>query len=153
MATSNTADAAVGTAATDPGANPDATPALAAFRAETRAWLLANCPPEMRTPMASEDAVCWGGRKFRYSSTAQKLWLDRMAERGWTVPTWPRAYGGGGLGNAQAKVLAQELRALNCRPPLNSFGIWMLGPALLQFGARSSCASTLAWALPSPPPP
>ena len=133
MATSTAADTAAGTVVT----HPDATPELTAFRAETRAWLLANCPPEMRTPMASEDAVCWGGRAFRFSSPAQKLWLDRMAERGWTVPTWPRAYGGGGLSNAQAKVLAQELRALNCRSPLNSFGIWMLGPALLQFGTEA----------------
>jgi alkylation response protein AidB-like acyl-CoA dehydrogenase len=81
--------------------------------------------------------VCWGGRKFRFSSPAQKLWLERMAERGWTVPTWPRAYGGAGLSALQAKVLAQEMRALNCRSPLNSFGIWMLGPALLQFGTEA----------------
>ena len=115
----------------------DDTPELAAFRAETRAWLLANCPPEMWQPMTSEDDVCWGGRKFRPSSPAQKLWLDRMAERGWTVPTWPRAYGGAGLSSLQAKVLGQEMRALNCRSPLNSFGIWMLGPALLQFGTEA----------------
>ena len=25
------------------------------------------------------------------------LWLERMAERGWTVPTWPTQYGGAGL--------------------------------------------------------
>ncbi len=110
---------------------------LSAFRDQTRAWLLANCPPEMRAPLVSEDEVCWGGRKFQYSSPAQKLWLDRMAERGWTVPTWPQAYGGGGLSSLQAKVLAQEMRALNCRSPLNSFGIWMLGPALLKFGTEA----------------
>jgi len=129
MATSPAATPAVGTA--------DDTPDLAAFRAETRAWLQANCPPEMRQPMASEEDVCWGGRKFRPSSPAQKLWLDRMAARGWTVPTWPQAYGGAGLSSLQAKVLAQEMRALNCRSPLNSFGIWMLGPALLKFGTEA----------------
>ncbi len=115
----------------------DPTIALSAFREQTRAWLLANCPPEMRAPMTSEDEVCWGGRTFRFSTPAQKLWLERMAAQGWTVPTWPRAYGGAGLSSAQAKVLAQELRALHCRSPLNSFGIWMLGPALLQFGTEA----------------
>ncbi len=104
------------------------------FRAETRAWLQANCPSEMRTPPRSEDDVCWGGRRFKFKSEAQRLWLERMAERGWTVPTWPRAYGGGGLDAAQARVLAEEMRALGCRVPLQSFGIWMLGPALLKFG-------------------
>ncbi len=60
-----------------------------------------------------------------------------MAERGWTVPAWPRAYGGGGLAPQEAQVLQQEMRRLNCRPPLASFGIWMLGPALLKFGTEA----------------
>ena len=110
---------------------------LATFRAETRAWLEANCPPEMRRPVASEDDLCWGGRNARFSSDAQRLWLERMAARGWTVPAWPRDYGGGGLSPEQAKVLAQEMRALGCRAPLSSFGIWMLGPALLKFGTEA----------------
>ena len=29
------------------------------------------------------------------------------------------------------------MRALGCRPPLHSFGIWMLGPALLKFGSEA----------------
>ena len=35
---------------------------LDTFRGETRAWLEANCPPEMRQPMRSEEDACWGGR-------------------------------------------------------------------------------------------
>ena len=110
---------------------------LDAFRAETRSWLEANCPAEMRTPMTREQDACWGGRKAQFSSPAQRQWLSTMAERGWTVPTWPRAYGGGGLSGEQAKILAQEMRSLRCRPPLQSFGIWMLGPALLKFGSEA----------------
>jgi alkylation response protein AidB-like acyl-CoA dehydrogenase len=104
------------------------------FRSQTRTWLEANCPPEMRTPMASDDDICWGGRNARFTSDAQRLWLERMGERGWTAPTWPREYGGGGLTGSQAKVLAEEMRTMGCRSPLNSFGVWMLGPALLKFG-------------------
>ena len=110
---------------------------LTEFRTATRAWLEANCPAEMRRPIASEDDVCWGGRNWKFASTAQRQWLERMSERGWTVPAWPRDYGGGGLSADEAKVLAQEMRALGCRPPLNSFGIWMLGPALLKFGTEA----------------
>jgi alkylation response protein AidB-like acyl-CoA dehydrogenase len=106
------------------------------FRLQTRAWLEANCPPEMRQSLKSDDDVCWGGRRWEFASEAQRLWLERMAERGWTVPTWPREYGGDGLSGAEAKVLAQEMGALGCRPPLVSFGIWMLGPALLKFGSH-----------------
>lgn len=104
------------------------------FRAETRAWLEANCPDEMRQPMNGFDDACWGGRNYVFASDAQKIWMERMAEKGWTVPLWPKEYGGGGLSKAEGKVLAQEMRRIKARSPLSSFGIWMLGPALLKFG-------------------
>jgi acyl-CoA dehydrogenase len=107
---------------------------LETFRAETRAWLEANCPAEMRTPVARDADVCWGGRNAKFASADQKLWLDRMGARGWTVPEWPKAYGGGGLSSDEAKVLASEMRRIGARSPLSSFGIWMLGPALLKYG-------------------
>lgn len=110
---------------------------LDTFRAETRAWLEANVPASMRQPMRGEGDANWGGRKADYSKNPdQKLYMDRMAERGWTVPDWPTQYGGGGLSAAEAKVLREEMAALNCRNPLNSFGISMLGPALLKYGTE-----------------
>ena len=109
---------------------------LEQFRSQTRAWLEAKCPTEMRRPMRGEKDICWGGRHFEFQSEAQKQWLDVMASRGWTVPDWPQGYGGGGLSPAEAKVLKEEMAALGCRPPLTSFGISMLGPALLKFGTE-----------------
>ncbi|WP_417483932.1 acyl-CoA dehydrogenase family protein [Maricaulis salignorans] len=109
-------------------------PDLERFRAETRAWLEANCPEEMRRPMKGENDAVWGGRKAVFESEAQKTWLDRMASKGWTVPEWPVAYGGGGLSKAEAKVLREEMGRIKARSPLMSFGIWMLGPALLKYG-------------------
>ncbi len=109
---------------------------LETFRSETRAWLETNCPPEMREPVRSEDDACWGGRNFKFKNPAQKQWLNTMAAKGWTVPDWPKAYGGGGLNAAESKILRQEMASLGCRSPLSSFGIWMLGPALLKFGTE-----------------
>ena len=106
------------------------------FRAETRAWLEANCPPEMRTPQSLEDR-CWGGRNWVFQSEAQKVWFERMRDRGWTVPEWPKEYGGGGLSPDEAKVLRQEMKRIGARSPLDSFGIWMLGPALLKYGSEA----------------
>ena len=107
--------------------------ALDSFREATRSWLEANCPASMRTPMKESDTI-WGGRRFEYPSEDAKLWKERMAAKGWTAPTWPTQYGGGGLSNAEAAVLKQEMNRLGCRPPLFSFGLGMLGPALLEFG-------------------
>jgi acyl-CoA dehydrogenase len=107
---------------------------LETFRADTRAWLDANCPPEMREPVRTEKDAVWGGRDQSAMSPAQKQWMDAMASRGWTVPDWPKEYGGGGLSAAETKVLREELARIKARNPLNSFGISMLGPALLKYG-------------------
>jgi alkylation response protein AidB-like acyl-CoA dehydrogenase len=107
---------------------------LDTFRAQTREWLEAHCPAEMRAPVLSEKDLCWGGRNPQFQSDAQRRWLEVMAARGWTVPDWPREYGGGGLSPPETKVLKQEMARIGARTPLYSFGISMLGPALLKYG-------------------
>jgi alkylation response protein AidB-like acyl-CoA dehydrogenase len=107
---------------------------LDAFRTEVRAWLEANYPAELRNADAKTDPeAVWGGRAFEGSDDPQSVWMRKVAEKGWTTPTWPRAYGGAGLTAQQARVIDQELAAGRFRPPLLSFGIWMLGPVLLEY--------------------
>jgi alkylation response protein AidB-like acyl-CoA dehydrogenase len=106
--------------------------ALDTFREETRSWLEANCPESMRTPMPERE-MPWGGRNATYANPDTKVWMDNMASRGWTAPEWPAEYGGGGLSKEENKVLQQELARIKARPALTSFGLWMLGPALLEF--------------------
>jgi acyl-CoA dehydrogenase len=110
---------------------------LEKFHEETRSWLEANCPADMRLPLEDDEDRCWGGRNPRFKSEGQRLWLERMAARGWTVPEWPKEYGGGGLSREEGKILRAEMRKLGCRSPLDSFGIWMLGPALLKYGTEA----------------
>ncbi len=109
---------------------------LETFRTETRVWLEENCPEEMRGSTRGEEDICWGGLRWEFRSEAQKTWLQRMASKGWTVPAWPQEYGGGGLSKDEVKILKEEMRAIKARSPLESFGIWMLGPALLKYGAH-----------------
>ena len=106
---------------------------LETFREETRRWLEVNAPAEMRTPPRSPDDVCWGGKKGKYPEPTLR-WLAATAERGWTAPTWPREYGGGGLEPAEAKVFTQELARRRLPLPLTGFGLTMIGPTLLRFG-------------------
>src|SRR5438045_982598 len=113
------------------------TESLESFRREVRTWLEANCPASMRTPQRGDIDDVWGGRRAKWEHPDQQVWLGRMAGRGWTAPTWPKEYGGGGLSPAEARVLEQELRSLGCRIALRSFGLWMLGPVLLQFGTEA----------------
>ena len=90
--------------------------------AELRAWLEANCPPEMWEP-PGEDDICWGGRRFMFRSEAQKLWLERCVARGLTVPTWPKEYGGANFAREDAAIFKAEMQRIHARPPLVSFGM------------------------------
>ena len=109
--------------------------ALDDFRSSARVWLEENCPQSMRTAMVQEEIV-WGGRRPHYENPESKVWLDRLAEKGWTCPAWPQEYGGGGLSKEQTIILNEELRRINARPGLTSFGISMLGPVLLEYGSH-----------------
>ena len=109
---------------------------LDAFRAETREWLETNCPAGVRRTNGAPAEVVWGGRRAQFYHEDAKLWLDRMAERGWTVPRWPVEYGGAGLSGEQDAVLKQELKRIEANPPVFSFGIAMLAPALMEFASE-----------------
>lgn len=101
------------------------------FRAEVAAWLAENCPEGARGP----GQIATGSTKVTLEPDVA-LWLERMAERGWTVPTWPTEYGGGGLSAEQAKILYSEMAKINARSPLMGMGTSMIGPTLLEYGTE-----------------
>ncbi len=105
------------------------------FRAEIRDWLEANCPPAMRTPMPVNESP-GGGRRAKFNNPDTKVWLDRCADKGYTVASWPKQYGGAGFDKAQIVVWQEEMRRINARPPHVGMGISMIGPALLEFGTE-----------------
>ena len=108
---------------------------LQTFRQDTRNWLEQNCPDSMRITAGrsapsetGDDQTVWGGKNAVFPSDDARLWLERMGAKGWTCPTWPTEYGGGGLDKEQNFVLQQELARIKAKPALTSFGISMLGP-------------------------
>jgi len=106
---------------------------LTVFRNETRTWLEENCPISMRGQTKDIAELYWGGRNAEFTSKDQKVWFERMHAKGWIVPYWDKKYGGGGLSPLENKILSEEMTKLRCKQPLFSFGITMLGPALLKF--------------------
>lgn len=110
----------------------------AEFRADTRAWLQENCPPGAR----GAGVVPWGSRKIELSTDC-RVWLENMSAKGWTVPTWPAAYGGAALDSAQYLILLEELRRINARSPLIGRGVNYIGPTILEFGTDAQKAGWL----------
>jgi hypothetical protein len=108
---------------------------LETFKQEVAQWLEANCPASMRRPIVSEEMV-WGSSKLQFQSEDQKLWFERMRDRGWFAPSWPKEYGGGGLSPKEARILETEMARLGCRQPQYNLGVWMLGPVLVEVGTH-----------------
>ncbi|WP_372368290.1 acyl-CoA dehydrogenase family protein [Candidatus Uabimicrobium sp. HlEnr_7] len=108
---------------------------LQKFRCEVKNWLQENCPPTMRTPITYEQWP-WGGRTTTWPHPDAKKWFEAMHNQNWIAATWPKKYGGGGLSGQENQILQEELKAIKARPPLFSFGLWMLGPVLLKFATE-----------------
>ena len=120
------------------------------FRTETRIWLEQNCPDGAKgagqTPLGSKSIEL---------EPDVRTWLDRMAKKGWTVPTWPVEYGGAALNNDEYKILIEELKRVGARTPLTGRGVNYIGPTILEFGTNEQKARWLpicargdgAWAM------
>jgi alkylation response protein AidB-like acyl-CoA dehydrogenase len=106
---------------------------LDAFRAEARAWLEANFPKSLALDPTAPVVMIPGGEKPTGDAL---LWKQRMAEKGWGTPTWPKEYGGGGLSGAEARVLQQEMNRLGADNPVAGMGTSMFGPTLLEYGTE-----------------
>ncbi len=102
---------------------------LDAFRTEAREWLEANFPPALK---GKGGMMFTEGREELSGDAAE--WKKRFGEKGWGVPTWPKAYGGGGLEPAQARVLQQEMGRVGAWNPIGGMGVMMFGPTLLEYG-------------------
>ncbi len=111
----------------------DKVDALEAFRVEARDWLKTNVPASLRGDPDKVVEAFMAGEK---PSGDFDLWRRRMGENGWGAPTWPKAYGGGGLSPAEARVLAQEMAALGVANPIIGMGTSMFGPTLLEYGTE-----------------
>jgi len=111
---------------------------LREFRQDVSGWLAENCPNGAKGP--GQQSI--GSTKITLERDVA-LWLERCAEKGFTAPTWPTEYGGGGLSNAQAKILYEEMGAMNARTPLVGMGMSMIGPTLLEYGSDAQKAEHL----------
>ena len=106
---------------------------LQAFREETKDWLETNCPPEMHKP----GDVCWGGRNATFSHPDQKIWLERMGNKGWTCPTWPKEYGGIEASPIERIIWGQEEAQFTVPGGIFALGLGMCGHVLIQFPSET----------------
>ena len=112
------------------------------FRLEVRQWLAENFPPALT---GVSGLIFQGNAHAAAENADYQLWRQRMADKGWGVPTWPNRFGGADLTEAQGKVIGEELLAIGGFNPIRSYGTMMLGPTLLEYGTEEQKAEHLPW--------
>ena len=100
-------------------------PEEAQFRAEVREWLAANLPHDWltREPKAGLMEI-----------EAAADWAKRLYEAGYVGITWPREYGGRGLGSNYHVIFLEEAGRAHSPAPLGVIGLGMAGPTILAWG-------------------
>src|SRR3990170_4425050 len=127
---------------------------LEAFRTEVRAWLEANFPKSLKGKLLGMGA----DESISKLEGDALTWRQRVGERGWGCPTWPKEYGGGGLNAYQARIINDEMAragAMNPIPLSTGMGVSMVGPTILEYGTEEQkkqhippiCRGEIRWCL------
>jgi alkylation response protein AidB-like acyl-CoA dehydrogenase len=103
------------------------TPEQAEYRAHVRAWLEhhAGEAPKITRDDITPEVIA-----------ARRSWQRKLAEGGFVGITWPREYGGQGLGPVEQVIFNQELSRAKLPGILDVIGIGMLGPTIVAHGTE-----------------
>ena len=105
------------------------TPEQAAYREQVRSWLeehKAEAPVLEGPDALAEDEVV----------PARRAWQRKLAEGGLAGATWPKEYGGQGLGPIEQVIISQEISRAGVPGILDVIGVGMLGPTIIAHGTE-----------------
>jgi alkylation response protein AidB-like acyl-CoA dehydrogenase len=100
----------------------------AAFRQDVRDFLKKELPDRFK---GMGDAGEGAAGQFE----AMREWRQKLAQKGWIAPAWPKEYGGAGLPTMQQFILNEEF-AETGTPNVGGFGVSMVGPTLIVHGSE-----------------
>jgi alkylation response protein AidB-like acyl-CoA dehydrogenase len=116
----------------------DDTPDQAAYRAQVRSWLDEHKSeaPVLQGPGALQDE--------QEIIAARRVWQGKLAEGGLAGLTWPKEFGGQGLGPIDQVICNQEIARAKVPGILDAIGVGMLGPTIIAHGADEQKTRYLA---------
>jgi alkylation response protein AidB-like acyl-CoA dehydrogenase len=100
-------------------------PEEAAFRAQLRAWLASNLPPELS-----------GIRHRLRDLDRARRWSRALSEAGYAGLTWAPEYGGQGAPPAMEVILLEELARAGAPQHIGVIGLGMAGPTIIALGSE-----------------
>jgi acyl-CoA dehydrogenase len=112
-------------------------PSEAAFRAEATAFLAEHAPARFRSYTTE-------GADMEEVFREHVAWQKTLAAHGWGALTWPRAYGGRGLGPIEQIIWTEEPTKRGAAHSMLAVGIGMAGPTLIAHGSEAQKERYLA---------
>ena len=106
------------------------TPEQAEYRKEVRAWLDAN---KADAPILQGEGALTDPDEIL---AAHRAWQAKLAEAGLAGATWPKEYGGQGIGPVESVVISQEMQQAGVPGILDVIGVGMLGPTIIAHGTE-----------------
>lgn len=106
------------------------TPEQAEYRKEVRAWLDAN---KADAPILQGEGALTDPDEIL---VAHRAWQGKLAEGGLAGATWPKEYGGQGIGPVESVVISQEMQQAGVPGILDVIGVGMLGPTIIAHGTE-----------------
>jgi alkylation response protein AidB-like acyl-CoA dehydrogenase len=107
----------------------DDTPEQAAYRAQVRNWLDQH---SSEAPVLSGEGAIEDEQEI---IAARRAWQGKLAEGGLAGVTWPKEYGGQGLGPIEQVICNQEIGNAKVPGILDAIGVGMLGPTIIAHGS------------------
>src|SRR5688500_5942633 len=112
-------------------------PREAAFRAEATTFLAAHAPRSFRSYTTE-------GADMEEVFEEHVAWQKTLAEHRWGALTWPKPFGGRGLGPIEQIVWNEELTRRGAAHSMLAVGIGMAGPTLIAHGTEAQKQRYLA---------
>lgn len=103
-----------------------------AFREECRTWLRTHVPA---TPLPSVDTAA--------GFAAHVAWEQQLFAAGWSVVSWPEAYGGRGASLTEWLIFEEEYWRAGAPRRVSQNGIFLLAPSIFNFGTDEQKARLL----------
>ncbi len=100
-----------------------------AWRSEVKEFIQAEAPKSLLSGEQGE-----GGLFGRMG--AIKEWREKVAEKGWIAPSWPKEYGGASMGVLEQFIFNEECAEAGVPANVGGFGVMMIGPTIIEHGTE-----------------
>lgn len=101
------------------------TPDQAAYRQRVRAWIEEHRheAPELSSGLHAADPMAF------------RAWQGTLADAGLVGITWPKEFGGAGLGPIEQVIVSTELRRAGCPGIVDHIAVGNIGPTIFTYGS------------------